>query len=49
MSACPPFLLRWWRHLCFVCPWGHDVITERRRIREDARATYQQPRQGQTQ
>lgn len=44
-----PLLLRWWRHLRFVWPWGHDAISERARIREDARRHYQHPHQGHTQ
>ena len=43
MTRRPNPLIRWWRHLRFVWPWGHDPITERRRIREDALSTYRDP------
>lgn len=42
----PPLPLRWWRHLRFVWPWGHDAISERARIREDARRHYLDPNKG---
>lgn len=47
--TCPSLLIRWWRHLRFVWPWGHDAIAERARIREDARRHYRNPHQGYTQ
>lgn len=45
----PGLLTRWWRHLRFVWPWGHDAVAERARIREDARRHYLNPYEGQHQ